>query len=151
MNIIENSRKGAATDSAYGYKDSVNKTYIAELQNHNKLKLNDTYTVTNGTLSGGNFGDEEITSLQVSVSGTIPSSGSLTYENNVLKSGYLVIGDYKVEFKSNGSVSTTKNTSSSNQDENNQSEPSDNYTYYGYDTLSQLTTQPIYDEEVDEY
>ena len=104
LNIIENSRKGAASDSAYGYKDSVNKTYIAELQNHNKLKLNDTYTVTNGTLSGGDFGDEEITSLPVALSGTIPSSGTLTYSNNTLTSGCLVIGDYAVTFDG-GSVS----------------------------------------------
>ena len=107
LNIIENSRKGAATDSAYGFKDSVNKTYVAELQNHNKLKLNDTYTVTNGTLSGGDFGDEDITSLPVSVSGTIPSSGSLTYSNNVLTSGCLVVGDYAVIF-ADGSVSNTE-------------------------------------------
>lgn len=95
LNIIENSRKGAATDSAYGYKDSVNKTYIAELQNHNKLKLNDTYTVTNGTLSGGDFGDENVTSFPVQVSGTIPSSGSLTYENNVLTGGCLYLENIK--------------------------------------------------------
>ena len=112
MNIIENSRKGAATDSAYGYKDSVNKTYVAELQNHNKLKLNDTYTVTNGTLSGGDFGDEEITSLPISVSGTVPSSGSLEYQNNVLKEGWLVIGDYRIIFNEDGTVTTVKNNQS---------------------------------------
>ena len=117
LNIIENSRKGAATDSAYGYKDSVNKYYIAELQNHNKLKLDGTYTVnSSGELlpdTGYDFGDETITKLSVPVSGTVPSSGSLEYQNNVLKSGYLVIGDYRVTFNSDGTVTTAKNTGSS--------------------------------------
>ena len=45
LNIIENSRKGAATDSAYGYKDSINKYYVSELSNNNKLMLNGTYEV----------------------------------------------------------------------------------------------------------
>ncbi len=31
LNIIENSRKGAAIDSAYGYRDAVNQYYISEL------------------------------------------------------------------------------------------------------------------------
>ena len=114
LNIIENSRKGVASDSAYGYKDSVNKSYIAELQNHNKLKLNDTYTVTNGTLSGGNFGDEGITSLPVSVSGQIPSSGILRYSNNVLNAGCLAIGDYRVTFDISGKVNEAEKGDCSN-------------------------------------
>ena len=28
LNIIENSKKGAATDSAYGYKDAIEKFYV---------------------------------------------------------------------------------------------------------------------------
>ena len=35
LNIIENSKMGAATDSAYGFKDAVNKSYLT------KLSLND--------------------------------------------------------------------------------------------------------------
>jgi prepilin-type N-terminal cleavage/methylation domain-containing protein len=109
LNIIEESKKGAAKDSAYGYKDSINKYYTQELLNNQNLKLNDTYTVTNGTLSGGSFGDENVTSFPIQVSGTAPSSGSLTYENNVLIEGCLVIGDYKVTFDRN-ETSTTKGT-----------------------------------------
>ena len=104
LNIIENSRKGAASDSAYGFKDAVNKYYVQQLSENNKLKLNDTYTVTNGTLSDGNFGDEDTTSLPITASGTIPSSGKLHYTNNVLDDGCLVISDYKITFKSDGSV-----------------------------------------------
>ena len=123
LNIIENSRKGAAIDSAYGYKDSVNKYYVQELANNNKLKLNGIYTVTNGTLTPADenttFGDEEVTSFPVQVSGTVPSSGELTYENNVLKSGYLVIGDYRVTFNQDGTVTTVKNSGSSSNEQNN--------------------------------
>ena len=113
LNIIEESSKGAAKDSAYGFKDAVSKYYIQQLSANDKLELNDTYTVTNGTLSGGDFGDEEITSLPIPVSGTIPTSGSLTYENNVLKSGCLVVGDYAVTFNEGGTVSTEKGECSS--------------------------------------
>ena len=96
LNIIENSRMGAAQDSAYGYKDAVNKWYVSKLQEDNNLKLNGTYTVNNG-----NLGNNEIL-----LSGEKPSSGTLTYSNNVLQSGCLTIGDYKVTF-SNGEVSST--------------------------------------------
>ena len=114
LNIIENSKKGAASDSAYGYKDSVNKFYISELQNHNKLKLDGKYTVnSNGSLTPAEdntfgFGDSEYgNTLNVQVSGTIPSSGKLRYSNNVLDGGCLVIDEYKITFKSDGSVDQT--------------------------------------------
>ena len=108
LNIIENSRRGAATDSAYGYRDAVNKYYVTELSKNNKLMLNDTYTVnSDGSLSGGNFGDDEVQSLPISISGTVPTSGTLTYSNNTLTSGCLIIGDYAVTF-ADGSVSNTK-------------------------------------------
>ena len=115
LNIIENSRKGAATDSAYGFKDAVHTAYVEKLATYNDLKLNGTYTVKNdGSLEPSDentdFGDNDVHSLPVTVSGTIPSSGSLTYSNNVLTEGWLVIGDYKVTFNSDGTVTTTKNT-----------------------------------------
>ena len=39
LNIIENSRKVAAADSALGYKDAVNKYYVQRLSENNQLKL----------------------------------------------------------------------------------------------------------------
>jgi type IV pilus assembly protein PilA len=113
LNIIDNSKKGAATDSAYGYKDAVNKAYIQELAkpNNGNLKLDGTYVVqSDGTLNadtGSNFGVTNYTNLPVSVSGDKPSSGKLGYSNNVLNAGCLVIGDYKVTFDGN-TTSTTK-------------------------------------------
>jgi len=102
LDIIENSRRGAASDSAYGFKDAINKYYVQELANNNSLKLQGTYTVSNGTLNG-----DGITNVAIPVSGDKPSSGKLHYTNNVLDDGCLVIGDYKVTFKSDGSVNET--------------------------------------------
>ena len=97
LNIIENSKKGAATNSAYGYKDAVSKWYVQELskpENQNLL-LNGTYKVTNG-----NFENNEIP-----VTGDKPTNGILVYSNNTLTNGCLTIGDYKVAFR-NGEVTS---------------------------------------------
>ena len=151
LNIIENSRKGAATDSAYGYKDSVNKYYISELQNHNKLKLDGKYTVnSNGSLTPAEdntfgFGDENVTSFPVQVSGTVPSSGELTYDNNVLKSGYLVIGDYRVTFNEGGTVTTVRNDGSSSNEQGSGNETPVAQTWNKYYTYA-----ANYDEDTEE-
>lgn len=101
LNIIENSRKGAATDSAYGYKDAVNKYYVTELANNRQLQLEGTYIITDGVLDGNGISNKE-----VPVSGEKPSSGYVIYSNNTLTTGCLTIGDYKVTF-TDGSVSET--------------------------------------------
>ena len=102
LNIIENSKMGAATDSAYGYRDAVNKYYVAELANNGQLQLDGEYTIENGVLKGDNIEDTNIP-----VSGTIPSSGTLTYSNNTLTEGCLVIGEYAVTFDG-GTISKTE-------------------------------------------
>ena len=104
LNIIENSKMGAATDSAYGYKDSVSKLYVTKLSEsqNSSLELEGTYTVTDGVLTGTGINEK------VPVSGTVPSSGSLTYENGLFKNGCLVIGDYAVTFNIDGTTSTEK-------------------------------------------
>ena len=134
LNVIENSRKGTATDSAYGYKDSVNKAYIAELQNHNKLKLDGTYTVkSDGSLEPTEdnefgFGDSEYgNSLDVAVSGTIPSSGKLRYSNNVLNAGCVVIGEYEIIFTDSKITDTKKGDCSDYEFPNNSGQTWNNY------------------------
>ena len=102
LNIIENSRKGAATDSAYGFKDAVNKWYVSKLSEDHYFKISGEYSVTNGVLNG--LG---VNNVEIPVSGDKPSSGKLHYTNNVLDDGCLVIGDYKITFKSDGSVNET--------------------------------------------
>ena len=96
LNIIENSKKGAATDSAYGYKDAVNKWYLEKLSLDHNFNFESSYTITNG-----NLGSE-----QIPFSGDKPTSGYLNYTNNVLTTGCLVFGDYAVTF-TNGEVSST--------------------------------------------
>ena len=161
LNIIENSRKGAATDSAYGYKDAVNKAYVQELSKPNQegLKLNGIYEVqSDGTLkpaTGSTFGIATANyALPVTVSGDKPTSGTLIYENNVLTSGTLIIGDYTATY-SNGSFTAVKTSTVSNGTGTSESETdsgqSDNYTYYGNDILDYITTEPTYDTENDEY
>ena len=113
LGIIDDAQVNAAKDSAYGFKDSVNKYYAQQLLSNQSLKLNDTYTVTNGTLSDGDFGDSNIKSLPIQVSGKVPTSGTLTYSNNVLTSGCLVIGDYAVTFSGENVTNTTKGVCSS--------------------------------------
>ena len=102
LNIIENSKKGAATDSAYGYKDAVNKWYVTKLSEDHDFRISGEYSVTNGVLNG-----LEVNNVEIPLSGDKPSSGKLHYTNNVLDDGCLVIGDYKITFNSDGSVNET--------------------------------------------
>ena len=113
LNIIENSRMGAATDSAYGYKDAVNKWYVTKLQEDNQFQLADSYTIS----SDGKLGD-----IVIPISGDKPSGGYLNYSNNTLTGGCLVIGDYAVTFEGGNATSTIKGTctSSSNNSGNGQ-------------------------------
>jgi type IV pilus assembly protein PilA len=102
LNIIENSRMGAATDSAYGYKDSINKYYLGRLSQESNYNMPDgTYTVNseNGYLVGTE-------TLAIEISGQKPSGGSLTIEKNSVKQGCLQFGDYAVTF-TNGKISNT--------------------------------------------
>ena len=39
LDVIDNSKKGAVKDSAYGFKDAVNKYYVSELYNNRNLNL----------------------------------------------------------------------------------------------------------------
>ena len=108
LNIIENSRMGAATDSAYGYKDAISKFYVSELSNNEQLQLDGDYIVTDGVLNGSGIENKTIP-----VSGTVPTSGTLKYSKNILTSGCLVIGEYAVTFNADGTTSTEKGECSS--------------------------------------
>ena len=99
LNIIENSKVGAATDSAYGYKDAINKWYASKLQEDSQYQFAESYTIS----SDGKLGD-----IEIPLSGNKPSGGYLNYSNNTLTGGCLVFGDYAVTFDSNGSASETK-------------------------------------------
>ena len=96
LNIIENSRKGAASDSAYGFKDAVNKAYVTKLSEDSDYNIADgTYTVS-----------DLKTQIGLSISGKEPSSTSWVEieKNNITCLQY---DDYKVEF-TDGKVSNTE-------------------------------------------
>ena len=77
LNIIENCKKGAATDSAYGYKDSVNKYYVE------KLAENSSYTIPNGiyTVDGTTGYLVGTETLQIQISGQKQNSGAAIARN----------------------------------------------------------------------
>lgn len=102
LEIIDDAKKGTIQDSAYGYKDAVNKWYAQELLKNKDLKLNGVYTVTDGALDGENVDNDEIP-----ISGSIPKSGYLTYENNILTEGCLTIDEYAITFE-NGKISNAE-------------------------------------------
>ena len=94
LNIIENSKMGAAKDSAYGYKDSVNKWYVSKLTEDPNYVLND------GTYS--------VSELEATVEGKQPGDNSwVTISKTNVTDGCLQFDEYKVEII-NGKVTTTE-------------------------------------------
>lgn len=114
LNIIDNAKIGAVKDSVYGYKDAINKHYIQELQYHNNLQLDGTYTVNDdGALiptedNSFKFGENDYDELDVAASGNTPTGGLLVYENNELKSGCIVIDGYQFIYSDGEIVDTEK-------------------------------------------
>lgn len=79
LNIIESSKKGAIKDSAYGYKDSVNKWYVSKLTEDPNYVLNDgTYSVSElgATVEGKQPGDNS----WVTISKTNVTDGCLQFD-----------------------------------------------------------------------
>jgi uncharacterized repeat protein (TIGR02543 family)/prepilin-type N-terminal cleavage/methylation domain-containing protein len=96
LNIIDNSKKGAVINSAYGYKDAINKYYISQLITEPDYRIDGTYTIDEeGRLVKGS----EI--LQIPLSGNKPNGGELTYELQKIMSGCLTINGYKVFWNDN--------------------------------------------------
>jgi len=103
LNIIENARRGAAIDSAYNYKDAINKYYLEELSKNTSYKFpNGVYDVDNGALKKGTD------TLDIAVSGASPSNGWVKAKNGEITSYSIVIGDYTVTM-SNDEVTAIKN------------------------------------------
>ena len=93
LGIIDNAKEKAVTDSAYGYKDAVNKMYTTKLLNNKDYKMEDrVYTIS------------ELNTEGVSVSGKEPDSNSwIQIEDNNVKSGCLQFDEYKVDI-TNGEI-----------------------------------------------
>ena len=88
LNIIENSRMGAAKDSAYGYKDSINKWYVT------KLSTDPNYNIPDGDYKVGELGEQ--------VEGQKPDSDLSWFKvtNNEITDGCLQFDEYMVEISS---------------------------------------------------
>ena len=104
LDIIDNSRKGAATASAYGYKDAINNYYLTKLSdNTNWNELDGTY----GINSNGNLKKSEIETYNINVSGEHPTDGYIVIQNKKI-SGCLVYGEYSVTINNEVVTDTNK-------------------------------------------
>lgn len=105
LNIIEKSKKGAAIDSALGYKDAIQKYYASKLLEDSTFKLNGEYDISSiGELTN------DLEEYQIAFSGTTPSGGYATIENGKLTSGCVQINEYAVRFNDGKVSETTKGT-----------------------------------------
>ena len=87
LNIIDNSRRGAAQDSAYGYKDSINKWYVS------KLSEDSNYNIPDGDYRVGQLGEQ--------VEGKVPGDNSwFIVSKNEVTDACLQFDEYKVEISS---------------------------------------------------
>ena len=94
LNMIENAKKGAAKDSAYGYIEAIE--YNNSMAD---LGLNNNYT----KIPDGN--DLDITTLGVKVKGSKPASGTITIKKGNVTKAELCINNYKVIY--DGKTATT--------------------------------------------
>ena len=95
LNVINDAKKQAAKDSAYGYMDAVEK-YIVSSELEDKSIKDGTYSV------------EELNSMGVSVKGSTPDNGTIKIENKEVKSYDIGIDGYAVSNGEVKKVSTTK-------------------------------------------
>ena len=87
LNIIDNANTGAVKDSAYGYKDAINKFYVSKLSQDKDFQFDDkVYTASQLKTEG------------VSVSGKEPGGNSwVQIQNNEVVNGCLQFDEYKVD------------------------------------------------------
>ena len=95
LNVINDAKKQAAKDSAYGYMDAVEK-YIVSSELEDKSIQDGTYRV------------EELNSMGVSVKGSTPDNGNIEIKNGSVKSYDIGIDGYEVSNGEVKKVSTTK-------------------------------------------
>ena len=96
LNIIDNSKKGAISDSAYGYKDALQKYNMTLLtRNPESEGLKGSYTVT------------ELKNLGLEISGQEPDSGTILIDNDGV-SGCLKFDEYSAHLYNNQVISTVK-------------------------------------------
>ena len=95
LNVINDAKKQAAKDSAYGYMDAVEK-YIVSSELEDKSIKDGTYSV------------EELNSMGVSVKGSTPDNGNIEIKEGAVKNYNLGIDGYYITKDEVKKVSTTK-------------------------------------------
>ena len=102
LEIVENSKKGAIKDSAYGYLDAINKNYLEKLSDDVTHQFpSGIYDVSGGILIKG------AETLDINVSGRKPTGGYISITNRVI-SGCLQYDEYKIEMENGGMGSAEK-------------------------------------------
>ena len=87
LNIIDDSKKGSAKDSAYGYIESVNRLYLS-----NSLDGSD------GEIDNGYYSVSELKTMGVNVQGDDPALYSwIKISDNEVAMGCLQFGEYKID------------------------------------------------------
>ena len=95
LNVINDAKKQAAKDSAYGYMDAVEK-YIVSSELEDKSIKDRTYSV------------EELNNMGVSVKGSTPDNGNIEIKKGAVKNYNLGIDGYYITKDEVKKVSTTK-------------------------------------------
>ena len=106
LNMINDAKKSAAKDSAYGYIEAIE--YNNSMAS---LELDNGYTKIEGT-------DLDVTGLDVKVKGTLPTKGNITITNGRVTEADLCINNYNVSY--NGKEATVTGScgdNGSNKDE----------------------------------
>ena len=113
LNVINDSKKSAAKDSAYGYIDAIEKQNV--LSNIDNTKYP---TISSGEVSALNN--------QVNVKGTKPTSGTVTINNGKVTAATLCVDGYTITYDGTKVTNTTKGCESNS----SPSEPTPTYTAY---------------------
>ncbi len=94
LHIIENARFGAAKSSAIGYVEASEKGVIIHLMENRKNKITGDCTAKGNVLTCGE------TALTLDVKGSLPSSGTITFDKNGNVSSVkdLIINGYKFSY-----------------------------------------------------
>jgi len=106
LNVIESARRGAAIDSAYGYKEAIYQSFLTELSTDPTKKLpTGTYVLDeNGILVNTNG------NLVVNISGNAPKENSwVSLEQGEVLYYSLKIGDYTVSLVEGSDIEAVKN------------------------------------------
>lgn len=97
---IEDSKRNAAKDSSYGYKNAVHQFYLTELAVDSNFDFDGEYDISNGSISDG------VNTYNISTSGSSPESGNVVISNGEIFSGCVNYGKYSVIIR-DGEVTET--------------------------------------------